>query len=124
MNTSHLGLLNVKVVALGVTEPERARRFYGETLGLEPAYEGDVEVGFYLGDTLLMLKSDGSLEPTDSPNPRITFETVDAIRTEQELRAHDILIPDRVAPYDDYLVGSFLDSEGNKLWFCSEASEA
>ncbi len=124
MHTSPLGLSNVKVVALGVTDLERARRFYGETLGLEPAYEAGVQVGFYLGDTLLMLKSDGSLEPTDSPNPRVTFETVDAVRTEQELRAHDILIPDRVAPYDDYLVGSFLDSEGNKLWFCSEATEA
>ncbi len=124
MNTSPLGLLNVKVVALGVTEPERARRFYGETLGLEPAYEGEVEVGFYLGSTLLMLKSDGSLQPTDTPNPRITFETVDALLTEQELRAHEVIVSDCVMPYDEYLVGSFLDSEGNKLWFCSETTEA
>jgi len=124
MKTSPLGLLNVKVVALAVTNPERARHFYGETLGLAPAYEGDVQVGFYLGNTLLMLKSDGSIQPTDTPNPRITILTADAVRTEQGLCARDVVVPDCVALYDDYLVGSFLDSEGNKLWFCSEATAA
>ena len=28
-------------------------------------------------------------------------------------------ISDPVQAYDEFYVGSFLDSEGNKLWFCS-----
>jgi hypothetical protein len=30
-----------------------------------------------------------------------------------------ITISDPAEAYDDFYVGSFLDSEGNKLWFCS-----
>lgn len=123
MTTSPFGFKQVKVVALAVSNAERARRFYGETLALPPAYEGGEQVGFQLGDAILMLKSDGP-QPTDAPNPRVTLETTDAVRTEEALCARDVVIADPVALYDDYLVGSFLDSEGNKLWFCSCAQAA
>ena len=35
------------------------------------------------------------------------------------MRALGVVIADPVAVYGQALVGSFLDSEGNKLWFCS-----
>jgi hypothetical protein len=35
------------------------------------------------------------------------------------LRARGVVIADPVQVYDEFYVGSFLDSEGNKLWFCS-----
>ena len=42
--------------------------------------------------------------------------------TEQALRARGVTITDPVSLYDEkFLIGSFLDSEGNKLWFCSPA---
>ena len=39
--------------------------------------------------------------------------------TEEALRARNVTISDPVQAYDEFYVGSFLDSEGNKLWFCS-----
>lgn len=120
MKNSPLGLLRVKVVALGVSDAERACAFYGGTLSLPPAYEGEELVGYTLGDTLFMLKADGSAQPSATPNPRITLEVEDARRTEAALRERGVVISDPVQLYDGYPVGGFLDSEGNKLWFCSE----
>ena len=39
--------------------------------------------------------------------------------TQAALRVRGVAIADEVQAYGDFLVGSFLDSEGNKLWFCS-----
>lgn len=113
-----LGLQYLKVVALSVTELERANRFYAEKLGLEPAFEGNEQVGWQLGQVILMLKPDWAA-PTDQPNPRLTFATDHAPATQEALRARGITIADEVQVYGDFYVGSFLDSEGNKLWFCS-----
>ncbi|WP_265942684.1 VOC family protein [Dechloromonas sp. A34] len=113
-----LGLKYVKVVALSVTELERANRFYQEKLGLEPAFEGKEQVGWQLGQVILMLKPDWAA-PTDRPNPRITVATDHAPTTQEALRARGITIANEVQVYGDFHVGSFLDSEGNKLWFCS-----
>lgn len=121
MNTPPLGFVCVKVVAVGVTDAARAHRFYGETLGLAPAYEDGELVGYDLGGTILMLKDDGSLTPTASPNPRITVQVEYAPRTEALLKERGVTLSDPVETYDeDFLVGGFLDSEGNKFWFCSE----
>ena len=109
-----LGIRRVKVVALAVTELERANRFYKEKLGLEPAFEGAEQVGWWLGQVILMLKPNWAV-PTEMPNPRIT------LATDHAPRARDIVIADEVQIYGDFYVGSFLDSEGNKLWFCSPA---
>ncbi|MBI2277926.1 MAG: VOC family protein [Dechloromonas sp.] len=115
-----LGLKYVKVVALSVSELERANRFYREKLGLEPAFEGSEQVGWQLGQVILMLKPDWAA-PTDRPNPRITVATEHAPATQEALRARGITIADEVQVYGDFHVGSFLDCEGNKLWFCSPA---
>ena len=122
MENTSLGFKQVKAVALAVTDMARARRFYGETLGLPPASEGGEQVGHQLGDMVLMLKDDWYGRPTDTPNPRLTIETDDARKTEQALRDRGVVISDPIERYDDYLVGGFLDSEGNKLWYCSAAS--
>ena len=120
METPQLGLKRVKVVALAARDPARANRFYGTTLGLAPAVEAGQPVGFMLGDTVLMLKDDWYGRPTAEPNPRITLECVDALATEAALRKREVTISDPVERYDGvFLVGAFLDSEGNKLWFCS-----
>lgn len=118
MSDANLGFLGVKVVAVSVLDRARAWQFYGKTLGLAPAYEDGEEVGFVLGDQVLMPK-DGYATPTEIPNPRITIAVRDARELEKALTARGVRIADPVAQYGTFFVGSFLDSEGNKLWFCS-----
>lgn len=115
-----LGIQRVKVVAVSVIDLARANRFYKEKLGLEPAFEGTEQVGWWLGQVILMLKPDWAA-PTATPNPRVTLATNHAPATQEALRARDITIANEVEIYGDFYVGSFLDSEGNKLWFCSPA---
>jgi catechol 2,3-dioxygenase-like lactoylglutathione lyase family enzyme len=124
-----LGIQKFKVIALAVEDLPRATRFYGETLGLPPAFEGSRQVGFQLGNVIVMLKPahDGWYAlPTDHLNPRITLATDHAPATERELRARGVTIADSVQPYpaEGFHVGSFLDSEGNRIWFCSPIAAA
>ena len=122
MNTSPLGFINVKVVAISVLDLKRANEFYSETLELPPAYEDNNQIGYSIGDTILMLKPDLDLPPNADPNPRVTLQVADARKTENDLRSRGVTIADPVQIYDKtHLVGSFLDSEGNKVWFCSYA---
>ena len=119
MKTPAVGFLRVKVIAFPVIDPGRADQFYGHILGLQPAFEGGEQVGYLLGDITLMLKANWYASPTPEPNPRITMETDDALQTERKLRERGVTISDPVNVYDQFYVGGFLDSEGNKLWFCS-----
>lgn len=121
---SALGFQRLKVVALAADDMERAHRFYGETLGLPPAFEGGRKVGYQFANVILMLKSVAGgwyAKPSDQLNPRITFATDHAPDTERELRARGVTISHPVQAYADegFYVGAFSDSEGNKLWFCS-----
>ncbi len=120
---SPVGFLRVKVIALSVLDMERAHKFYRETLALAPAFEGKEQAGYFLGQTILMLKDNWYAPPSDMLNPRITIATAHAPDTEKALRARGVVISDPVQPYDDFYVGSFLDSEGNKLWFCSPVQQ-
>jgi catechol 2,3-dioxygenase-like lactoylglutathione lyase family enzyme len=120
MSAESLLFRRVVVVAVSVRDPERANKFYAETLGLPPAYEEQQQVGYQIGETILMLKADWDQPPVEQPNPRVTIETDDARLTEKALRARGVAISDPVEIYDKvHAVGSFLDSEGNKIWFCS-----
>ena len=122
MNAPSLGFVNVRVVAISVVDLERANQFYSSTLGLPPAYEDNQQVGHLLGETILMLKPDSDQPPTLTPNPRVTIQVKDARKTESDLRSRGVTIADAIQVYDkNHLVGSFLDSEGNKMWFCSYA---
>lgn len=118
------GFLGIKVVALAVDDLARAQLFYGETLGLVPAFEGEEQMGFRLGELSVMLKpvADGwYARPSTALNPRITVATEDAQQAERALLARGVMISDPVQAYpqDGACVGAFLDSEGNKIWFCS-----
>lgn len=120
MSTSQFGFQRVKVIAIAVTDKDRADRFYGTTLGLAPAFEGEFQAGYFLGQTIIMLKDNWYAQPSEQLNPRITIATDHAPSTEAALREKGVTIADPVQAYDDgFYVGSFLDSEGNKFWFCS-----
>lgn len=118
--TASLGFQRIKAIALAVSDKVRAEHFYGKVLGLSPATEGGRQVGYFLGRTTLMLKDNWYAQPSDKLNPRVTIATDNAFATEAALKAKGVIIADPVQAYDDgFYVGSFLDSEGNKLWFCS-----
>jgi catechol 2,3-dioxygenase-like lactoylglutathione lyase family enzyme len=122
--THRLGFQRLKVVALAVDDVARAEDFYLNKLNLAPAFEGARQVGFMLGNVIVMLKpvKEGwYARPSDQLNPRITLATDDAPQTERELLARDVTISDPVQAYPEqgFYVGGFLDSEGNKIWFCS-----
>jgi catechol 2,3-dioxygenase-like lactoylglutathione lyase family enzyme len=102
-----------------VTNFEHAIQFYTETLSLRPAFEQGKQVGNHLGHTVLLFKTDSDAPPPVALNPRVTIQTEDARSTEAALRTRGVVIADPVARYGEAQVGSFLDSEGNKLWFCS-----
>jgi catechol 2,3-dioxygenase-like lactoylglutathione lyase family enzyme len=120
MKNSKFGFQKVNVIALSVSNLERANQFYGGTLGLEPAYEGDQQIGWEFGDIIFMLKPDWQT-PTSELNPRVTIGVEDSRVAEKELANAGVIISDSVELYDEkFLIGSFLDSEGNKLWFCSK----
>lgn len=119
MSTS-FGFKRVKVIALSVTDLSRANDFYGRVLGLQPDNEAGQTDRWILGDMALLLKP-GWMAPTADPNPRITIEVENSLETEQALTAAGAAISDPVQLYDGkFLLGSFLDSEGNKLWICSQ----
>ena len=130
MKTSPLGFQKVKVIALAATDVPRAKRFYSETLQLdaywgigigaaEEDHEATDEVGYRIGETVLIIRQH---TPTEDPNPRITLQVQDARETEKRLIEKAVTISDPVKLYEDkFWVGGFLDSEGNKLWFCSYA---
>jgi catechol 2,3-dioxygenase-like lactoylglutathione lyase family enzyme len=120
MSTASPLFRRVRVIAISVVDLERASKFYGKTLGLTPAYEEKQQVGYLIGDTILMLKADWDQRPIQNPNPRITVETDDARETEKTLCSRGVVISDAVEIYDQvHAVGSFLDTEGNKIWYCS-----
>ncbi|MFY9328657.1 MAG: VOC family protein [Georgfuchsia sp.] len=119
MTQPALNLQNVKALALTVADFDRAIKFYTETLSLRPAYEDGKQVGNHIGGTVLLLKADYGAQPSTTLNPRITIQTPDAHAAEATLRELGVTISDPVQTYGAATVGSFLDSEGNKLWFCS-----
>ena len=122
-NETELQFIRVKAVALAVTDPVRANRFYSETLDLPPDTVRNLDMAYMIGDTILLLKpqEDWYAQPSDALNPRITLEVDDAYAMEKVLIQRGVRISDPVTVYVDNPIGAFLDSEGNKLWFCSDS---
>jgi len=123
---SDLGFIRVKGIALAVTDLDRANRFYGETLALPPDTIRNMESAYLIGDTIVMLKTEEEIQakPTEKLNPRITVETHDSFATEKALKERGVTVSDPVTLYDNTPIGAFLDSEGNKIWFCSVAGKS
>ncbi|HKI69877.1 MAG TPA: VOC family protein [Verrucomicrobiae bacterium] len=123
---SDLEFIQVKAVALAVSNAERAKRFYRETLGLPPDNIRQMDMAFMIGDVILLLKPQEEWygNPNGELNARITLEVKDAYATEKALLERGVTISDPVTVYGDNPIGAFLDSEGNKLWFCSDSGKS
>jgi catechol-2,3-dioxygenase len=98
MKRSPLGFESVKVIALAATDIVRAKRFYSETLQLEEDREATDEVGYRIGNSVLIIRQ---RPPTDDPNPRITLEVQNARETEKRLTERAVTISDPVKLYKD-----------------------
>jgi predicted enzyme related to lactoylglutathione lyase len=123
---SNLGFIRVKGIALAVTDLDRDNRFYGETLALPLDTIRNMDSAYLIGDTIVMLKTQEECQtkPTEKLNPRITVETRDAFATEKLLKERGVSVSDPVTLYDGTPIGAFLDSEGNKIWFCSVSGKS
>jgi predicted enzyme related to lactoylglutathione lyase len=121
MDTSgkNIEFLGVKAVAIPVVDESRAEHFYGKVLGLPVAIENGEPLGYLLGETILLLKAEWYAAPSAEPSPRVTLQVSDARSMERTLKERGVVIADGVDYGGSGFVGSFLDSEGNKLWFCS-----
>ena len=97
---------------------QQVRRFVKSIPKSIANFEDGKQVGNHLGDSVLLFKTDAG-QPSTNLNPRVTVQTDDARKMEAALRQRGVTIADPVETYGNATVGSFLDSEGNKLWFCS-----
>lgn len=122
---SDLQFVQVKAIALSVLNVERAQRFYGETLGLARESGRELDAAYLIGNVILLLKphEDWYAKPSDHLNPRVTLEVRDAYATEKALRERGVIVSDPVMVYGTNPIGAFLDSEGNKLWFCADTEK-
>jgi len=118
---NELEFLQIRAVSLAVVDASRARQFYAETLGLEA--DDNIDLAFKIGEVLLLLKPEEEWygKPTDELNARVTIRVRDSYVAERILRERVVTVSDPVAVYGENPIGAFLDSEGNKLWFCSDS---
>lgn len=114
--------IQIRAVSIAVSDAERAKRFYGETLGLPPESVRQMDLAYMIGEVILLLKPQEEWygKPTQELNARLTLRVKDAYATEKELIKKGVTISDPVQIYGQNPIGAFLDSEGNKLWFCSD----
>jgi len=120
-----LGFEQIRAVSIAVSDGERAKRFYGETLGLPPDNVRQMDMAFMIGEVILLLKPQEEWygTPSEELNARITLKVKDANATEKGLLERGVTISDPVAIYGENPIGAFLDSEGNKIWFCSDSGK-
>jgi catechol 2,3-dioxygenase-like lactoylglutathione lyase family enzyme len=118
---NELEFLQIRAVSLAVVDASRARQFYAETLGLEA--DDNIDLAFKIGEVLILLKPEEEWygKPTDELNARVTIRVRDSYVAERILRERGVTVSDPVAVYGENPIGAFLDSEGNKLWFCSDS---
>lgn len=115
-----IDFLQVRAISLAVADATRAARFHSETLGLKP--EVNMDMAFKVGEVILLLKPEEEWygKPTDELNARVTLRVRDSYAAEKVFKERGVVISDPVTVYGDNPIGAFLDSEGNKLWFCSD----
>jgi predicted enzyme related to lactoylglutathione lyase len=120
----------IDIVAYTVSDWERAKKFYGETLGLPVAeFYGDevgwMEFGPKEGTHLSinLLADDGSLPPK-SGGGTVVFMVEDADATVKELRARGVKCNDPETIPGMVRWASFFDPDGNELQIACSVPES
>ncbi|MDP8911894.1 MAG: VOC family protein [Actinomycetota bacterium] len=87
-----IGVERVDFVSLFTQDIERAKRFYGETLGLEIESEGENDMEFRAGQVTLDIFDPASIGQSFAPSPAgvaLRVADVDAVRTQLEAKGVD-----------------------------------
>ena len=118
--------LNVNVVSVYVTDWERAKKFYRETLDWPVAY-GDDQIGWeeYGRDNethIAINYWDGPEAPPAKGGTTPVFTVQDAYQVTEALRAKGVRCDDVVAIPNVVTYGTFYDPEGNRFQFASSAA--
>ena len=122
--TTGTGLSRIIQIAMSVRDPERALRFYRDTLGVRLLFQAPPNLAFFDcgGVRLMIAPAEGAFEPPGS----VLFFAVDDIRARyQELLAQGVGFksePHLIAKLPDREVwlADFEDGEGNTLALMSE----
>ena len=119
---------NINVVSVQVTDWERAKKFYGETLGLGPAHVVIDEVGWMEfggeGETHISLNKVGPGEAHPGHGSTMCVFSVDDVhKTVAELRKRGVKCDDVVVIPGMVAYATFYDSEGNHLQVASTPSQ-
>ena len=116
------GLLKeLQVVSYNVTDWQRAKKFYGETLGLPvAAFMGDevgwMEFGEKVGTHLAInLWRGPDPVPPRNGGATVVFSVDDAYKAVKELRKRGVKCDDVEAIPDMVTFANFYDPEGNRL---------
>ena len=113
-------LKGLSVVSFEVTDWKRAKKFYGETLGLPVSFDAGEEVGWCefgeTGKTTLAI----SLWRESAPPPREggatpVFDVGDAHKAVEELRKRGVKCDDVVTIPDMVAFANVYDPEGNRF---------
>lgn len=109
------------LASLNVTDWQRAKKFYGETLGLPVAWELNDDAGWIqYGDPngaqlALNLWRGPDPFPTGGGGATIIFSVDDAYKTIEELRRRGVRCEDVQAIPEMVTYANFFDPDGNRL---------
>ena len=114
---------NVNVVSLDVTDWERAKKFYRETLGWPVAFASDEagweEYGLDNQAHVSITRSDHA--PSAHGGTTLVLSVDDAHATTAALRAKGVKCDDVITIPGMVVYGSFYDPDGNRIQFVSSA---
>jgi catechol 2,3-dioxygenase-like lactoylglutathione lyase family enzyme len=103
-------------VSVFTQDMERAKRFYGETLGLEMESEGDSDTEFRCGQVTLDVFDPSSIGQEFAPSPAgvaLRVHDVDAVRA--ELEAKGVEFDGETLQTEVCRMAFFKDPDGNIL---------
>jgi predicted enzyme related to lactoylglutathione lyase len=117
---------NVNVVSVYVTDWERAKAFYRQTLGWPVAYSDDQvgweEYGLENATHIAINRWDGpEAVPPRQGGATPVFSVDDAYKVAEALRAQGVKCDEVIAIPGVVTYGTFYDPEGNRFQFASNA---
>ncbi len=107
---------NVAFVAVAVSDPERARKFYQETLELKPGMSamGGAWIEYELGDTTIGVGCHPDWKPSRD-GTSIAFEVDDIDATIAKLKERGVTFEMEKIETPVCFMAQFRDPDGNKL---------
>jgi len=119
---------NVNVVSYHVTDWEKAKKFYQETLEWPVVFISDevgwMEFGLENEAHISIERWDGpEAAPPKNGGATAVLSVDDAVETTKALRARGVKCDDAITIPGMVCYGTFYDPEGNRLQFASNVSE-